>query len=72
MPIQRFATPGVQLRFADLVLAAADRGELAIGWQFQSGRSDRDSGFGVPVHPARAETVTCGSGDQLDGAAQDS
>lgn len=64
-PAERYATPGTEVTFADLVVAALARGELAIGWQQRTLRGDPASGFGVRVNPPKQATITFAPGDQL-------
>lgn len=70
-PIERYATPGVPIRFADVVESAKAQGEIAFGWRVASQYRDRDRGFGVVVNPPKSAAITFEPGDQLVVIAED-
>ena len=62
---ERYASPGIECSFADIVEAAKLRNEIALGWQIDSLKRDRERSLGVFLNPAKSEKVTFAAGDQV-------
>ncbi len=62
-PVERYATPGQAVTFAQLVEAARRRGETAVGYRDSSAADDMASAFGVMINPTKSIAITPRAGD---------
>lgn len=70
-PIEDYVVLGQPMGFYTLMKAAADRGQLAIGYRIQSQSREADKAFGVVVNPNKMESITFTTGDKLIVLAED-
>lgn len=63
-PVQNYVANGKQVTFADLVAAAADHGESAIGYR-KASHASTDGSTGVKLNPSKTESISIEPGDSL-------
>jgi voltage-gated potassium channel Kch len=64
-PAYLYVKPGVEIDFYTVVEAAAQRGEVAIGWRRAAEGRDPGQSFGVRVNPKKSDRITFASDDQI-------
>lgn len=69
-PVTAYVKTGVQLTYATVVAAAAQRGESALGYKLAAFAGKADKAYGVAVNPAKSSTVTFGPHDKIIVAAE--
>lgn len=70
-PIEQYVTLEHDMNFHTLLKAAADRGEVAIGYRIQAQSRDAKQAFGVVVNPTKSATIRFAAGDKLIVLAED-
>jgi voltage-gated potassium channel Kch len=64
-PAERYAPIGAATTFDEVVVAAARRGESAIGYRSVGQSADEAHGFGAVLNPPKATSITFETGDQV-------
>ena len=64
-PVERYVRTDAPVTFATLVAAAAQAGEVAIGYKRAAMAGDANRGYGVVVAPKKDEAVDFGPGDRV-------
>lgn len=70
-PAECYVKLGAEINFLTLVVAAADRGEIAIGYRLASESSNKKRNFGVHINPAKSDMVVLNASDALIVIAED-
>ena len=70
-PLEKYAATGVPLNFHVLTEAAAQRGEVAIGYRIMAQAHDSDKNFGLVVNPDKSNLVSFEKGDYIIVVAED-
>lgn len=64
-PAGTYINPGTPLQFHDVISAALDRGEVAIGYRRQSDAYSAERSYGVVLNPAKSQQITFGPEDRV-------
>ncbi|MCC7070260.1 MAG: potassium transporter TrkA [Deltaproteobacteria bacterium] len=70
-PATQYVTPNVPVTFSTVVVAAARRGESALGFKLAAQSGDASKSYGVVVNPEKSESVTFGPHDKIIVLAED-
>ena len=66
VPASRYAQPGAEVEFGDVVLAARERGHVCVGYRLAAGAAEGGiAGGGVVVNPPKRGRVAFGADDQV-------
>jgi voltage-gated potassium channel Kch len=64
-PAGAYINTGTPLQFYDVISAALDRGEVAIGYRRQSDAYSAERSYGVVLNPAKSQQITFDAGDRV-------
>jgi hypothetical protein len=64
-PVERYVRTDAPIAFATLLAAAAQAGEVAIGYKRAAMAGDASRSYGVVVAPKKDEAVSFGPGDRV-------